>query len=258
MVSGPTVVLLGQDRTSTRILFHHLRPRFELAGVVLEDPVPRREFLARRAKRLGPATVAGQVMFQALVVPVLARRARARIEEIKRREELDDSPIEPGLATRVRSVNSDAARSALRGLHPDVIVLSGTRIVSAETMRSVPATFMNVHTGITPKYRGVHGGYWALAQRDDVSCGVTVHVVDEGVDTGPVLAQTAIAPTAEDSFVTYPLLQLAAALPHLERAIGRAAAHDLSGLEPPQGESRLWSHPTLVQYLATRRKAGIR
>jgi hypothetical protein len=73
-------------------------------------------------------------------------------------------------------------------------------------------TMINIHCGLTPKYRGVHGGYWALAQDDRAMCGVTIHLVSPGVDTGDILAQRTIEPTSADNFATYPHLQLAAAM----------------------------------------------
>ena len=57
-------------------------------------------------------------------------------------------------------------------------------------------------------YRGVHGGYWALINDDLKSFGVTIHFVDNGVDTGNIIAQSTIIPSKKDCFVTYPLLQL--------------------------------------------------
>ena len=51
-------------------------------------------------------------------------------------------------------------------------------------LEAVPAVFLNTLAGITPSYRGVHGAYWALVQRQPDACGVTVHLVDAGIDTG--------------------------------------------------------------------------
>ena len=46
------------------------------------------------------------------------------------------------------------------------MVVNGTRILSRRMLESIDAVFLNMHVGITPKYRGVHGGYWALANGD--------------------------------------------------------------------------------------------
>jgi len=80
--------------------------------------------------------------------------------------------------------------------HPDVVVVNGTRIIAEKVLHSVPATFLNTHSGITPLYRGAHGGYWALVKKDRANCGVTIHVVDAGIDTGGIVTKPASSQAA--------------------------------------------------------------
>jgi methionyl-tRNA formyltransferase len=131
----------------------------------------------------------------------------------------------------------------------------GTRVIAGEVLRAVNAPFINYHAGITPKYRGVHGGYWAKAGGDLGNFGVTVHVVDEGIDTGGVLYQARLTPTVKDNYSTYPYLQLAAAMPLLERGARDAIAGNLQ-IEKVDLPSHLWSHPTLWHYLKTGWRRG--
>jgi folate-dependent phosphoribosylglycinamide formyltransferase PurN len=251
------VILLGAEGESTRMLYHALCADFDLAAVILEAPVPRREFLARRVRRYGRAHVAGQVLFRTLAVPWLVRRSRARRREIAAAFALDDSEIPGDMVTKVPSVNDDRTVALLQQHDPQAVVVSGTRIVSAKVLGAVSAPFLNIHAGITPLYRGVHGAYWALAQGDPENCGVTVHLLDERIDTGPILGQARIAPTDGDDFTTYPLLQLAAGIPLLKRALTDVLAARPAVLPPPAGASRYWTHPTLVEYLRYRRR-GVR
>jgi methionyl-tRNA formyltransferase len=131
-----------------------------------------------------------------------------------------------------------------------VVVVSGTRIIARDVLENVPARFVNLHAGITPAYRGVHGGYWALADGRPEACGVTIHLVDAGIDTGAVLAQAPIRPSLHDNFTTYPLLQLAAGLPLLVDVVRRLQSGEApQPIAAPPGPSRLHSHPTLWQYL---------
>jgi len=248
------VVLLAAPCPATNVVFHALTEAFGDVTVVLERPVPRTSLARRRLRTLGVATVAGQVLFTLAVVPVLARLGRKRIEGIAVEHNLDLSPVE-GHTVSVPSVNSEEARQVLRRLGPAVVVVCGTRIISASTLGCVDATFINLHAGVAPQYRGVHGGYWALAEGHPELAGATVHVVDRGIDTGPVVGQATFSPAARDSFATYPYLQLAGGVPMLVAAVRRL----LSGrpLEPvaplsTAGESRLRTHPTLWGYLATR------
>src|SRR5260370_444860 len=124
------------------------------------------------------------------------------------------------------------------------------RFVAEEVLRAIDAPFINYHAGITPKYRGVHGGYWAKAEGDPGNFGITVHLVDKGIDTGEVLYQARLAPRAKDNYSTFPYLQLIAALPLLERA-ARDAVNGTLRPEKLDSPSQLWSHPTLWQYVKT-------
>ena len=102
--------------------------------------------------------------------------------------------------------------------------------------------------GVTPKYRGVHGGYWSLAMNDSENCGVTVHLVDQGIDTGEVLYQGFIQANENDNFNTYPIHQIAKAIPLMKAALDDARDNCISikeGVLP----SRLWYHPTILEYI---------
>jgi folate-dependent phosphoribosylglycinamide formyltransferase PurN len=249
------VSLLATWSDATAIVFDALDARFGVDGVVLEPPVGSRERFAFRRRHLGLRTALGQAAFVAGAVPVLRRRAAARIAELTG----EDAPAAPpdGRTVHVATVNSDEAVAALRASSPRVVVVAGTRIIARDVLESVPAVFVNVHAGMTPMYRGVHGGWWALAERDAEHFGVTVHVVDPGVDTGAVLAQRVVRPTARDNFATYPLLQLRAALPDLLTAVEQALDGSIHAVVP-DGPSRQWSHPTLGQYLWRRFRHGAR
>jgi folate-dependent phosphoribosylglycinamide formyltransferase PurN len=67
----------------------------------------------------------------------------------------------------------------LKAINPDLVIVNGTRIISKKVLSSINSKFVNIHVGITPKYRGVHGTYWALVNNDVENSGVTVHFVDE-------------------------------------------------------------------------------
>jgi methionyl-tRNA formyltransferase len=85
---------------------------------------------------------------------------------------------------------------------PSVVLVMGTRLIEEDTLRAANAPFVNYHAGITPKYRGVHGAYWARATGDAANCGVTIHFVDTGIDTGAILYQERIVPEPRDNFST--------------------------------------------------------
>jgi folate-dependent phosphoribosylglycinamide formyltransferase PurN len=245
------VVLLAGEGDSTNIVYHHLSARFDDVVAIVERGVPKLELAKRRAKRLGWPTVAGQVVFVAAVMPLLRRAGRGRISEILAEQGFDTSPI-PALG-RVESVNSPESVRLLQGLDPKVVVVNGTRIIAKSVLGSVDCPFLNTHAGITPRYRGVHGGYWALRERRRDLVGTTVHLVDPGIDTGGILAQGVFDAGKRDTIVTYPYLHLSCGLPLLARCVSQV----LEGREletvaslDASGATKLRWHPTIWDYLA--------
>ncbi len=252
------VVLLGGQGASTRIVYQAVRDQLPIAGVILEASGSRRALLARRARRFGWRKALGQALFSALAAPLLALGARRREQEILRESGLWDRPIDPDIVLQVPSINDDATARHLRALRPKLVIIHGVGILSRELLSEIDAPVLNVHAGVTPLFRGVHGGYWALVEGMPEACGVTVHRVDPGIDTGAIAAQARIHPTSRDNFTTYPLLQLAVGLPLLLEVARAALADSLPNVARPPGESRLWSHPTLWEYLRHRWRRGVR
>lgn len=250
-------MLVGKHPVSN-IIYHALANAFPVDAVIREQKASTLILLRRRLRKLGISKVAGQVLFAAGIVPILSCSSRRRVQQIISSNRLDTSEIPTSCSIDVPSVNSEAAISELQRLSPRVVVVNGTRILDEKVLNAVGAVFLNAHAGITPMYRGVHGGYWALASGDPGNCGVTVHKVDKGIDTGSIIAQALITPTTKDTFATYPFLQTASAIPLLIEAVSDALAGDLAELAPPPGRSRLWTHPTAYQYLRNRIVLGVR
>jgi hypothetical protein len=251
-MTQPCIVLLAGEGTPTHMVYHALRRRFGSTvrlEVILERPVSRFQLLKRRARRLGLLPVLGHVLFMMLAVPLLRFQGRQRIAAIKYQYGLDDSVI-PEPVLRVPSANSAVVRERLRELSPSAVVINGTRILRPEILRATEAPFINMHAGVTPAYRGVHGGYWALADGRPELVGTTIHLVDEGIDTGDIVTQITFSPTAADNFATYPYLHIAMGLPALLDSVQAILRQQRPALCAPKTKSsRLWYHPTLWSYL---------
>jgi len=75
---------------------------------------------------------------------------------------------------------------------PDLVVLAGfMRIVGAPILARFPYRIVNVHPALLPSFPGTDGPAQAIAKGVRIA-GCTVHLVDAGVDTGPILAQAAV------------------------------------------------------------------
>jgi methionyl-tRNA formyltransferase len=83
--------------------------------------------------------------------------------------------------------NSPSCRERLEAYRPDLVVLGGTRILRPPVLAIPLGGTINAHPGLLPQLRGSSSVGWALYK--DLPIGSTVHYVDVGIDTGPILLQ---------------------------------------------------------------------
>ncbi len=240
--------MLARPGDSTNILFHSLQNDFEIEAVILEKPMAASELIKKRIKKLGWRTVAGQLLFQFSIARILKRTSLKRKKEILQEYGLQITALPTEKIMQVASVNSDECIELIKKINPELVIVNGTRIISQSVLNATLVKFINIHAGITPKYRNVHGAYWAIVNNDMENCGVTVHLVDKGIDTGNIIYQEKITITEKDNFSTYPFLQLAEGIVLLKRAINDFFNNQISA-RPRNLESKLWYHPTLWQYI---------
>ncbi len=80
----------------------------------------------------------------------------------------------------------------LRKENPDFIVLAGyMKILSPEIIKQFPKKIINIHPADTSQHQGLHGYDWAFENKLKTTK-VTVHYVDEGLDTGEVIGKKVV------------------------------------------------------------------
>lgn len=112
-----------------------------------------------------------------------------------------------GIPTFVVSPTNFASREAwaetlldnINFFKPDLVVLAGfMRILPANFVRALSPNLINTHPSLLPAFPGAHAVRDALSA-GATTTGVTIHVVDEGVDTGTHIAQREVAIQPGDS-----------------------------------------------------------
>lgn len=81
--------------------------------------------------------------------------------------------------------NAPDSIAQLHEWSPDLVVFTGGNILREPLLRVPRLGVINVHLGLLPRVRGMSSPEWSLL--NDVPVGVTVHLIDTGIDTGPVL-----------------------------------------------------------------------
>ncbi|MFC8872231.1 phosphoribosylglycinamide formyltransferase [Streptomyces sp. NPDC057148] len=168
--------------------------------------------VAQRAKRLVVLVSGSGTNLQALLDEIAATGVEAYGAEVVA-VGADRDGIEglaraeraslPTFVTKVKDYGTrdawDAALAEAVAAHePDLVVSAGfMKIVGKEFLARFGGRFVNTHPALLPSFPGAHGVRDALAYGARVT-GCTVHFVDDGVDTGPIIAQGVVEVRDED------------------------------------------------------------
>ena len=119
------------------------------------------------------------------------------------------------MSDRIRSYGLDPSR--------DLVVSAGLmRILPKDFVHEYSPRLINTHPALLPSFPGAHAVRDALAAGARTT-GVSVHIVDEGVDTGPVLRQATVAVQPDDTEVS-----LHERIKELERPLLVQTVHDIA------------------------------
>lgn len=89
----------------------------------------------------------------------------------------------------------------LTDLTPDIVICDRpTFLLSPEQICQVKRQCFNIHPSFLPFNRGYHPNFWSIY--DDTPCGVTIHLIDETIDTGQILSQTRVTFSEDDTLRT--------------------------------------------------------
>jgi len=185
------LVLLTARRPETHYVADVLAAAFgdELRAIVVADP-PAISPLARvRRYRQRYSTTQLLSRVWARTYSRLTGRERRRAATYRRRFYPAGDPGGFARAELVRSVpshNGEECRRLLEELRPDIIAVYGTSVIRSPIIRLAPA-ILNMHTGVSPRYRGADSVFWALHNEEPEWVGVTVHFLNEGIDSGPIV-----------------------------------------------------------------------
>ncbi|MGE5593536.1 MAG: phosphoribosylglycinamide formyltransferase [Betaproteobacteria bacterium] len=148
--------------------------------------------------------------FQAIIDAAERGRLSARVAGL-----VCDNPDAPalkraashGIPAAVVTRDAFASRAAfeqalvrtVKGFGPDLVVLAGfMRVLGRTFLEAFPGRVINIHPSLLPAFRGLEAQRQALEYGVKYS-GCTVHFVDEGVDTGPILGQRVVPVMPDDT-----------------------------------------------------------
>lgn len=101
--------------------------------------------------------------------------------------------------TTDRSINDQRFVDQIRLANADVIAVMGTCILGQRILSASPIV-LNMHTGLSPYYRGGRTNFWPFVEGEPGYFGVTVHKMSSGIDTGDILYSKRVIVEPEDTY----------------------------------------------------------
>ncbi len=93
----------------------------------------------------------------------------------------------PARRVAPRGCNDAAEIAAMRAARPDVVLVFGTGLLAQPVIDAFAGRVLNIHLGLSPYYRGAGTNFWPLVNGEPEYCGATIHFLDAGVDSGPII-----------------------------------------------------------------------
>ena len=139
----------------------------------------------------------------AAVAVVLSDVAEAGILARARERGIPASFVAPGkFRTKLDDEAERAYIEALRAAEVDLVVLAGfMRVLKDSFLKAFAGRIINIHPSLLPSFPGLEGWRQALAHGVKVT-GCTVHFVDAGVDSGPIIGQQTVPVLDDDTAET--------------------------------------------------------
>jgi methionyl-tRNA formyltransferase len=245
------VVLLTQDEPLFLVpgidyLLSRKPDGVEIAGCVVFDPSPlgKKVGLAGRAQEL--LRVFGPAYFFRYAARFALARARPsrRLANILRRHGVPDLRL-------TANVNAPQSLDAIRRLRPDLLVsVAGNQIFRRPLIELAPKGCLNLHTALLPKYRGLMPTFWAL-KNGESETGVSVFVVDEGIDSGPIVVQKRIG-IGTDSLEELIRRTKVIGMDAVWEAVEKIRSGNVELMPNPDAEKSYFSFPTRTDVRAFR------
>jgi folate-dependent phosphoribosylglycinamide formyltransferase PurN len=193
------IVLLAPTNSSlySRLIAHvlHQMSEVRIVGVFV-----RRLWSIKRVRtdlrREGPRLL--QKIFSKLIVPEGADlRSDKPLVNLSAEMELRDQTLSAFSRRasisyhRVTDFNSEVSEGLIRQLSPDLIVFTGGGLIRQNILEIPSRGVLNCHSGLLPRYRGMDTLEWTIleTERGLPQVGLTLHYMDAGVDTGPILSK---------------------------------------------------------------------
>ena len=211
------VIILTSTFFRHRYVVNYVAEQLEVVGVVQEE------------KSFKPARYAVTADDRTVIAKHFSDRDKSEANYFS-----NHGKLAADLGVRLRTgspgiINDPKEIDEMSALSPDVVLVFGTGLLRSTIIERFAGRIINLHLGLSPYYRGAGTNFWPLVNREPEFVGATVHYLDAGIDTGPLIAHARPAVGASDGPHDLGNKAIIAGTEALVRA---ARAHVDGGLKP--------------------------
>jgi len=183
-----SVVILTSRGARHSYFVRELARHFSVSGIVIDDRYHfgDRLFSFLKINGWNPFRMFYSLGLKRRLTPYEKRDQRIEDNFFSSGEEENEFPA--GIPVlKSRDPNGGETLAWVRGLRPDVIAVFGTRLIREPLLSSAQKGALNLHTGLSPFYRGGQCTFWCLYEGDLEHVGVTVHYLNQKIDGGDIV-----------------------------------------------------------------------
>jgi len=132
--------------------------------------------------------------------------SRNYVEEFREEKDISCNSIKTWASNRsvdylsVPSINDDSVANYLNDVEPQWLVYCGGGIIREKVIRTMDGRILNAHQGPLPEVRGMNAAEWSILL--DKNQEVTIHLIDQGIDTGDIITLLSYSITSDDTINT--------------------------------------------------------
>ncbi len=193
----PCLVALTRDGLEHKYVMNRLCERFDIAAILVDT----REYKTtlRGALRPGVRSLLSRAALKVYWRAIGDRQSRVRsLKHMLGTRRTTEWIAQSQRIITIDGINSDRAIETVRGLTPDALLIYGTSIVKAPMLALARNLALNMHTGLSPHYRGTHCAFWPIVNGEPHMLGATVHECTADVDGGQIFETATACPQPGD------------------------------------------------------------
>jgi methionyl-tRNA formyltransferase len=180
------IVLWVGNQSNQIALCNKVAEKFNLVGVVTETKASKRKLSLK-------------ILIEKVIEKTFLRKINNAWFGLQKYYSLQYPKLPKTVHLDVENINSISVKNFTENLEPDLIVVSGTRLIKKELLAIRPSKgIINLHTGLSPYIKGgPNCTNWCIAEGTPELIGNTIMWIDEGIDTGNIIT-TELTPFADE------------------------------------------------------------